>query len=95
MRYWILRFLTLTLAPALLWQGKRTRAQTVHQTFTTGRSQAVRLPKACRFEGTQVSVERQSDAVILLPKFQSKQERWAQMETILSGFEGLKLENWV
>ena len=60
--------------------------------FTTGRSQAVRLPKAFRFEGTEVSVERQGDAVILRPKVQSKEEWWAQMEEILSGFEGMPLE---
>lgn len=60
--------------------------------FTTGRSQAVRLPKAFRFEGKEVSVERQGDAVILRPKVQSKEEWWAQMEQILNSFEGMPLE---
>lgn len=36
--------------------------------FTNGRSQAVRLPKAYRFEGVQeVLIERDGDAVILRP----------------------------
>lgn len=36
--------------------------------FTNGSSQAVRLPKAFRFEGVQeVLIERQGDAVILRP----------------------------
>jgi antitoxin VapB len=36
--------------------------------FLNGRSQAVRLPKAFRFEGvTEVQIERDGDAVILRP----------------------------
>ena len=35
--------------------------------FTHGGSQAVRLPKAFRFEGAEVSVRREGDAVILEP----------------------------
>ena len=44
--------------------------------FTTGRSQAVRLPKAFRFDTKEVTIERQGDAVILRPKFDD--ETWAQ-----------------
>lgn len=36
--------------------------------FMNGRSQAVRLPAEFRFEGTEVFIERQGDAVILRPK---------------------------
>ena len=32
-----------------------------------GRSQAVRLPKAFRFEGEEVEIERSGDSVILKP----------------------------
>ena len=60
--------------------------------FTTGRSQAVRLPKAYRFDTKEVTIERHGDAVILRPKFQSKEEWWANMEKILDGFEGMPLE---
>ena len=35
--------------------------------FENGRSQAVRLPKECRFSGDEVSVSKVGDAVILLP----------------------------
>jgi virulence-associated protein VagC len=35
--------------------------------FRNGRSQAVRLPRAFRFEGDEVSVRREGDAVILEP----------------------------
>jgi antitoxin VapB len=42
--------------------------QVVAKLFTNGRSQAVRLPKAFRFEGVrEVSLERDGDAVILRP----------------------------
>ena len=58
--------------------------------FTTGRSQAVRLPKAFRFATSEVTVERQGDAVILRPKVQTKDEWWDEMEQILAGFEGME-----
>lgn len=35
--------------------------------FTHGGSQAVRLPKAFRFEGSEVSIRKEGDAVILEP----------------------------
>ena len=44
--------------------------------FTTGRSQAVRLPKAFRFSTSEVTIERQGDAVILRPKLDNA--TWAQ-----------------
>ncbi len=36
--------------------------------FTTGRSQAVRLPKQCRFDTDQVFVAKIDDMVILYPR---------------------------
>ena len=36
--------------------------------FENGRSQAVRLPKECRFRGKEVYVRRYEDIVILCPK---------------------------
>ena len=46
--------------------------------FQHGGSQAVRLPKAFRFEGTEVLVEKQEDGVLLKPipspKLESIQE---------------------
>lgn len=35
--------------------------------FQSGRSQAVRLPKAYRFDGTQVFIKKIGDAVVLMP----------------------------
>ena len=35
--------------------------------FWSGRSQAVRLPKAFRFDGAEVRIRRHGDAVILEP----------------------------
>ncbi len=36
--------------------------------FENGRSQAVRLPKECRFSGDEVSINKIGDIVILMPK---------------------------
>jgi antitoxin VapB len=44
--------------------------------FLNGRSQAVRLPKAFRFDGlTQVYIERDGDRVILSPQRKPSMER--------------------
>lgn len=43
--------------------------------FTNGGSQAVRLPKAYRFEGSHVLVHREGRAVILEP---SEEESWPE-----------------
>lgn len=36
--------------------------------FENGRSQAVRLPKECRFDGHEVCVKKHEDMVILFPR---------------------------
>jgi len=57
--------------------------------FTTGRSQAVRLPKAYRFDTTEVLIEKVGNAVILRPK-QDEAAPWGtRLQTILSGWEGM------
>ena len=43
--------------------------------FTNGGSQAVRLPKGCRFSGDEVLVNRIGNIVILAPK----EEPWKNM----------------
>lgn len=58
--------------------------------FTTGRSQAVRLPKAFRFDTAEVTVEKVGNAVVLRPKIESKEEWWAKMEKILASFESME-----
>jgi antitoxin VapB len=50
--------------------------RTTAKLFTHGGSQAVRLPKAFRFEGTEVSIRKEGDAVILEPI--KTQETWAE-----------------
>ena len=35
--------------------------------FENGRSQAVRLPKECRFSGDEVAINKVGDIVILMP----------------------------
>jgi len=42
--------------------------------FTSGRSQAVRLPKECRFTGSEVGVKRIGEMVVLYP-----QDRWEEL----------------
>jgi antitoxin VapB len=51
--------------------------------FMTGRSQAVRLPKSLRFDGTEVVAKRFGNGVLLLPV----DAPWALMQEALSEFE--------
>ena len=55
--------------------------------FTHGGSQAVRLPKAFRFEGTEVSVRKEGDAVILEP-VKVQQESWEAFWATLDAIRG-------
>jgi antitoxin VapB len=50
--------------------------QTIAKLFTTGRSQAVRLPKEFRFQGSEVFIRRNplTGEVVLSPKVES----WAE-----------------
>jgi antitoxin VapB len=54
----------------------------VAKVFMTGRSQAVRLPKSCRFETAEVVVRRVGHSVVLSPK----DDNWAS--AVRSLFEG-------
>lgn len=57
--------------------------------FSSGRSQAVRLPKQYRFQGDSVLIKRVGRAVVLLPRTAS----WDSMREALEMFEpGLRLE---
>ena len=44
--------------------------------FTNGRSQAVRLPKSYRFEGTEVFIKKVPGGVLLIPKSRSIWDVW-------------------
>ncbi|HAE17425.1 MAG TPA: AbrB/MazE/SpoVT family DNA-binding domain-containing protein [Erysipelotrichaceae bacterium] len=50
--------------------------------FINGGSQAVRLPKTCRFDGNEVLVNRIGNIVILMPK----DDPWSAMMSSLSMF---------
>lgn len=66
-----------------------TTALATAKVFTTGRSQAVRLPKAFRFDTDEVTIEKVGNAVVLRPKLTGKDEWWAEMEKALAGFDGM------
>ncbi|HRK39048.1 MAG TPA: AbrB/MazE/SpoVT family DNA-binding domain-containing protein [Burkholderiaceae bacterium] len=66
-----------------------TTALATAKVFTTGRSQAVRLPKAFRFDTDEVTIEKVGNAVVLRPKLTGKDEWWTEMEKALAGFEGM------
>jgi len=51
--------------------------------FQSGRSQAVRLPKACRFSGTEVILKQFGSGVLLLPI----EDPWQTLEAGLAAFE--------
>jgi antitoxin VapB len=46
--------------------------------FWSGRSQAVRLPKEYRFDGTEVRIRRQGNAVLLEPV----EDQWAWLKRL-------------
>ena len=50
--------------------------------FKNGRSQAIRLPKECRFTSDEVVVNKIGDIVILLPK----QNRWDSFQKAIDLF---------
>ena len=56
---------------------------TTAKLFMTGRSQAVRLPKSLRFEGSDVIAKKFGNGVLLLPVDAS----WALMQEALTEFE--------
>jgi antitoxin VapB len=50
--------------------------------FTHGGSQAVRLPKEFRFEGTEVRIRKEGDRVILEPLATDWRKFWAEMDQL-------------
>ena len=54
------------------------------QLFMNGRSQAVRLPKPFRFEGSEVQIKKIGSSVVLTPV---QKDRWAALEDALMAFE--------
>lgn len=58
----------------------------VAKLFRNGRSQAVRLPREFRFEGSEVNIQRDpiSGNVILSPRYKSCQEWFARIDQLKS-----------
>jgi len=54
--------------------------------FKNGRSQAVRLPKEFRFEGTQVFIKKVGNMVVLIPKQDSWQTLFDSLEQFSDDF---------
>ncbi len=50
--------------------------------FTNGGSQAIRLPKSCRFDSSEVLVNRIGNVVMLIPK----DSKWQNLLTSLPMF---------
>ncbi len=53
--------------------------------FRNGRSQAVRLPREFRFEGSQVRVRRLPEGVLLEPLIADTEEWFAEIDRVRQG----------
>jgi antitoxin VapB len=53
--------------------------------FRNGRSQAVRLPREFRFEGSQVRVRRVAEGVLLEPLIADPKEWFAELDRLNNG----------
>lgn len=53
--------------------------------FRNGRSQAVRLPREFRFEGSQVRVRRLAEGVLLEPLIADAAEWFAELDRVREG----------
>ena len=50
--------------------------------FQNGQSQAVRLPKSFRFEGTEVTIKRVGEGILLLPLKHSAEQLLNLLESV-------------
>lgn len=69
---------------------KEVDAMETAKLFTNGGSQAVRLPKNCRFDDDEVLINRIGNVVILLPK----NDPWASTAMALSMFSDDFMEGY-
>jgi antitoxin VapB len=58
--------------------ARKTNKRATAKVFTTGRSQAVRIPKEYRFACDEVLIEREGERVILTPRPQSWRDYFAR-----------------
>ena len=79
------------LKPVTIKKAKNKASMQTHdiaKVFTTGRSQAVRLPKAYRFNTKEVTIERRGDEVVL----RSVQEKGAWGEQVMAALNAFDPE---
>jgi antitoxin VapB len=50
--------------------------------FQNGQSQAVRLPKSFRFEGTEVSIKQVGEGILLLPLKHSAEQLFRLLDSV-------------
>jgi antitoxin VapB len=60
------------------YMARKTSGRATAKVFTTGRSQAVRIPKEYRFACDEVLIERDGERVILTPRRKSWREYFAR-----------------
>jgi antitoxin VapB len=60
--------------------------RTTAKVFVSGRSQAVRLPKAFRFDTDEVYIERRGEQLILTPKPKSWDDFFAKSRRLSTDF---------
>ena len=61
--------------------------------FTNGGSQAVRLPKNCRFDASEVFVNKIGDIVMLIPKETKWQNLIASLDLFTEDFMSESIES--
>jgi antitoxin VapB len=59
--------------------------------FRNGRSQAVRLPKEFRFEGTEVRIKRLGLGVLLEPQTENAERWFAELDALSGDFPSRRI----
>jgi antitoxin VapB len=73
----------------LMAEAKKEKTEVRAKLFTNGRSQAVRLPKEFRFEGTEVKLRRLHDGVLLEP-VEPETKPWETLDEFYSRIDRLR-----
>jgi len=66
--------------------ARKTSKPATAKVFTTGRSQAVRIPKEYRFACDEVLIEREGERVILTPRPKSWRDYFARASSLADDF---------
>ena len=78
--------------------AKKTARRAIAKVFTTGRSQAVRIPKEYRFACGEVFIEREGERVILTPRPHSWREYFSRASRFTEDYpdtiEDRPAQNW-